>query len=244
MNKIKAIIVDDELKARENLRYLIKDYCPNLEIISEVSNVDDAIIAINKHTPNVVFLDIEMPQKNGFQLLAAFNKINFQVVFVTAYDTYAIKAFEVAALDYLLKPIDINRLKEVAQKIDTITVQESDKRLQLLKENKKVLKKIAIPYKRDYIILAINDIICIEADRMYSILYLKNKKKYVTAKSLSYYQSLLSENNQFIRTHRSWVINTNYDISYSKSKKTLLVEGFEIPISKSYKEEFEAIYLT
>lgn len=244
MNKIKAIIVDDELKARENLRYLIKDYCPNLEIISEVSNVDDAIIAINEHAPNVVFLDIEMPQKNGFQLLEAFNKINFQVVFVTAYDTYAIKAFEVAALDYLLKPIDINRLKEVAQKINTIIVQESDKRLQLLKENKKVLKKIAIPYKRDYIILAINDIICIEADRMYSILYLKNKKKYVTAKSLSYYQSLLSENNQFVRTHRSWVINTNYDISYSKSKKILLIEGFEIPISKSYKEGFEAIYLT
>ncbi len=242
-NKIQAIIIDDELSARENLRYLLKYHCPDIVVISEVSNVDNAIIDIKKYTPDVVFLDIEMPQKNGFQLLEAFSKINFQIVFITAYDSYAIKAFEVAALDYLLKPIDVNRLKEVNQKLRTVAL-ESNNRLQLLKENKKEITKIAIPYKSDYAILNIEDIICVEADRMYSILHLKNTKKYITAKKLSYYESLLTENNQFVRTHRSWLVNTNLNMSYSKKEKQVVVESFKVPVSKSYKERFEAIYIS
>lgn len=242
-SRIRSIIVDDELSARENLRYLLENNCSNIAVLSEVSNVDNAVIDIKKYMPDVVFLDIEMPQKNGFQLLEAFSDINFQIVFVTAYDTYAIKAFEVAALDYLLKPIDLDRLKEVEQKIKH-AVQNNGKRLQLLKENNKILKKIAIPYKSDYAILNIEDIICIEADRMYSILHLKNAKKYVTAKKLSHYESLLSENNQFVRTHRSWLVNTSLNMSYSKKEKQVVIESFKIPVSKSYKEQFEAIYVS
>ena len=100
MNKIQAVIVDDELNARENLRYLLNAFCKEVEIVSEVANVDEATVAINKHKPQLVFLDIEMPRKNGFQLLDEFSEIDFQIIFITAYDMYAIKAFEVAAIDY------------------------------------------------------------------------------------------------------------------------------------------------
>ncbi len=242
-NNFKALIIDDELSARDNLRYLLKNYCPSIEVISEASSVDNAVQEIKKHNPDVVFLDIEMPQKNGFQLLDAFDSIYFQIVFVTAYDTYAIKAFEIAALDYLLKPVDIERLKEVENKICN-TIQNAHERIQLLKANNIAVKKLAVPYKSDYAILNVEDIICVEADRMYSILHLKNAKKYVVAKKMRYYESLLSENNQFVRVHRSWLLNTNHNISYSKKEKLLIVEGFKIPVSKSYKEQFEAIYMS
>lgn len=241
--RITGIIIDDEQSARDNLSYLVNKYCLSITIVSETNNVDNAIVAIKKHEPDIVFLDIEMPKKNGFQLLEAFSEINFQVVFVTAYDKYAIKAFEVAALDYLLKPIDIDRLKEVEEKIKN-TIQSANNRLQLLKENTKFLNKIAVPYKSDYAILNIEDIICIEADRMYSIIYLKGAKKYITSKKLSYYENLLSENNRFTRVHRSWLLNTIHELSYSKKEKKVGVEGFEIPISKGYKEQFEAIYIS
>lgn len=241
--RITGIIIDDEQSARDNLSYLVNKYCLGITIVSEANNVDNAIVAIKKHEPDIVFLDIEMPQKNGFQLLEAFSEINFQVVFVTAYDKYAIKAFEVAALDYLLKPIDIDRLKEVGKKIKN-AIQSANNRLQLLKENTKFLNKIAVPYKSDYAILNIEDIICIEADRMYSIIYLKGAKKYITSKKLSYYENLLSENNRFTRVHRSWLLNTIHELSYSKKEKKVGIEGFEIPVSKGYKEQFEAIYIS
>lgn len=244
MSKISAVIVDDEQSARDNLRYLILNYCPYIQIVAEAENVDNALIEIETHQPDVVFLDIEMPRKNGFQLLNTFEtNVPFQVVFVTAYDKYAIKAFEVAALDYLLKPIDIDRLKEVAQKING-AIENSGHRLQLLKENTKVIRKIAVPYKSDYAILNITDIVCIGADRMYSIIHLKDGKKYITAKKLSYYENLLKGDNQFVRIHRSWLLNTTHNFTYSKKEKQVSVLQFIIPVSKGYKDHFEAIYIS
>ena len=138
LNKIPTIIVDDEINARENLRYLTATFCKNIEIIYEASNVNEAIIAIEKHDPKLVFLDIEMPQKNGFQLVDYFKKINFYIIFVTAYDKYAIRAFKVSALDYLLKPIDISDLKIAVKKARTnINNDDFKNRTQLLKENQK-----------------------------------------------------------------------------------------------------------
>lgn len=239
ISKITAIIVDDELSARENLRYLLKNYCPNITIASEASNVDNAIIEIKKHKPHLVFLDIEMPQKNGFQLLESFNPVNFQIVFVTAYDKYAIKAFQVAALDYLLKPIDIDRLKEVEQKINNVTHTNS-KRLQLLIDNKKQITKIAIPYKNDYVIINMEDIICIRADRMYSIIYTKKNKQYIAAKKLTYYENLFESVKNFMRLHRSWIVNTKYIETYSKREKHVVLNNkVSIPVSKTYKLCFE-----
>ncbi|PQJ72011.1 LytR/AlgR family response regulator transcription factor [Polaribacter butkevichii] len=246
MNTLNAIIIDDEVNARENLRYLITEFCKNISIISEAKNVDEGVLLIKEHQPQLVFLDIEMPQKNGFHLLEAFDEIDFQIIFVTAYDQYAIKAFQVAALDYLLKPIDIERLQNAVEKASNLIATGGvNNRFNLLKNNRQKVKKIAIPYKSDYVILDLKNIFCIEADRMYAILYTEKGKKYVAAKKLSYYENLLCEENEFLRIHRSWIINSNAIKMYSKKEKCIqLKNDIKIPVSKSYKEEFEAIFFT
>lgn len=242
MDTLDAIIIDDEINARENLRFLLTEFCKNVTIVSEAKNVDEAVIQIKKHQPQVIFLDIEMPQKNGFQLLEAFDIIDFQIIFVTAYDQYAIKAFEFAALDYLLKPIDIERLQKAVKKASTIAIKNIDK-LELLKSNRKKVTKIAIPYKSDYVIIDLTNILCIEADRMYSIIYTVDNKKYIASKKLSYYENLLSIDTGFVRVHRSWMIHTNTIKIYSKKDKTIQLENqFKVPLSKSYKEKFESIF--
>lgn len=244
MNKIKTIIVDDEINARENLRYLTQTFCKKIEIIYEASNVDSAIIAIEKYQPQLVFLDIEMPQKNGFQLINHFKKIKFYVIFVTAYDKYAIKAFKFSALDYLLKPIDIQELKDAVKKVTHHIEKDNLKqRLDLLKINKEKINKIAVPYKSDYVIIDVDTISCIKADRMYSTIHLTNKKKYTASKKLSFYEEMLTKQEDFIRVHRSWLINTKLIFIYSKKEKTIeLTDGSIIPLSKSYKEVFENLF--
>lgn len=241
---LKVILVDDELNARENLRYLLGDFCKQVSIVGEASNIDDAVKVIHKQQPDLVFLDIEMPQKNGFQLFNEIEDFDFQVIFITAYDQYAIKAFRVAAVDYLLKPVDVSLLQKAVAKAECQLQQNiSDERIQVLKENKKKFKKIAIPYKNDYAIIDINDIICIQADRMYAVIYTKNNKQYIASKKLNYYESLFKDDNFFIRVHRSWVVNTNHIYIYSKRDRQLkLINGEVIPVSKGYKTSFEELF--
>lgn len=243
-NKLKAIIVDDELNARENLRYLLGDFCKQITIEGEASNIDDAVKLIHKTQPKLVFLDIEMPQKNGFQLFDEFEEINFQVIFITAYDNYAIKAFQVAAIDYLLKPVDITLLQKAVTKAELQLVQKtSDARIQVLQENKKKFKKIAVPYKNDYAIIDINDVICIQADRMYSVIYTLNEKQFIASKKLNHYENLFKEEGFFVRVHRSWVVNTKHISVYSKREKQIeLTNKKVIPVSKGYKQSFETLF--
>lgn len=244
MESLKAVLVDDELNARENLRYLLNDFCKQVDIVGEASNVDDAVNVIQKNQPDLVFLDIEMPEKNGFQLFNEFKEVNFQVVFITAYDHYAIKAFQVAAIDYLLKPIDIELLQKAVKKVEeSLNFKKSNDRIQLLKENKKKLQKIAIPYKNDYVILNINAIICIQADRVYSIIQTIEGKQYVASKKLSYYENLFQDEGTMVRVHRSWMVNTEHIELYSKREKQIeLTTGELIPVSRGYKDSFETIF--
>lgn len=240
MNKIKAIVIDDELSARENLSYLLEHFCPEIILIDTCCSVDEGILSIDKNKPDVVFLDIEMPQKNGFQLLKNYNKIDFQIVFITAYDQYAIKAFEVSALDYLLKPIDIDRLLEVVVKLkEQLVISSFQERIAVFTKNNKKLSKISIPYKSDYVILNISDILYIEADRMYSHIYTLDGKRYTASKKLSYYEELFFENSRLQRVHRSWIANITYITIYSKLNRELNIGDKKIPVSKRYKEQIE-----
>jgi two-component system LytT family response regulator len=244
MIKIKALLVDDEFGARENLKYLLETFCKQIEVVATATNVDAAIVEINKHNPEVVFLDIEMPQKNGFHLLKSFLSINFQVIFVTAYDNFAVSAFEVSAIDYLLKPIDIKRLISAVEKVTkTLSNETSNERLKLLQENSKELTKIVIPHKNTNIIVNITDIICIEADRMYSIIYTIDHNSYVIAKKLNYYETLLCSGNDYIRTHRSWIVKVSFIQEYSKKlKKLKLKNQIEIPVGATHKEKIQTIF--
>lgn len=237
---MKAIIVDDELSARENLTYLIENFCSSITVIDVCSNVDTAVVSIKKQKPDVVFLDIEMPQKNGFQLLSEFSEVDFQVVFITAYDQYAIKAFEVSAIDYLLKPIDIDRLVESVDKIKSkLNLMGLQTRFDALSVNKKEISKISIPYKSDYVVVNVDEICYIEADRMYSNIYTSEGKKYTASKKLSYYEDLFTSIPKFKRIHRSWLVNLDMVTLYSKADKNVKICDKEIPVGKTYKEQTE-----
>jgi two-component system LytT family response regulator len=245
-NTLRAIIVDDELNAHENLRYLLLQYCPNVTIVGEAFHVDEAIILIEKTTPDLVFLDIEMPNKSGFELFNSFETVSFHTIFVTAYDKHAIRAFSVSAIDYLLKPIAIDLLKNAIEKV-TLKQEEQNfiERIKVFQENNSqvAIQKLSIPYKSDYIIINIEDVLYIEADRMYSIIHIKSdtpQKTYIYAKKLSYFEELLSTNENFCRTHRSWIVNLDYVVSYSKKDHLLsMLNTAQVSVSKSYKEIVE-----
>lgn len=242
-DNLTSIIVDDEINARENLRLLLQSYCPDIKIVGEAANVDDAIQLIQNKTPQLVFLDIEMPKKDGFQLVYAFKNMPFKIIFITAYDHYAIKAFQIAALDYLLKPIDIQLLKNAVKKAKQHEQLHSEnEKLRLLKINEKAITKIAIAYKNDYAIIAIHDILCIEADRMYTTVYTVSGKTYMASKPLQHYENLLV-NNSIIRVHRSWLVNLSHIDIYSKKDHSITLNtSKKIPLSKSFKTAFEMVF--
>lgn len=247
-NNLKAIIIDDEQSARDNLNYLIKKYCSKITVINEANQVDIAVEQIKNQQPDVVFLDIEMPKKNGFELFKHFDEVNFHVVFVTAYNHYAVKAFEVSAVDYLLKPIDIERLKEAEQK--ALKQTKLNQNFEILKENiqQPEIKNIAIPYKSDFAIIKVRDIMYIQASRAYSNILVFNtnnqtEKTYTYAKKLVYFEENLPKG-FFVRVHRSWVINLNYIKFYSKKESKITLENDQkVPLSNTYKQVFERLFL-
>ncbi|MEM6515008.1 MAG: response regulator [Bacteroidota bacterium] len=244
--KIRALIVDDEQSARDNMHYLVSRHCNTIDIVGEANDVNAAVEKIKLEQPDLVFLDIEMPRKNGFELFTYFETLTFHVIFVTAYNHFAVKAFEVSAVDYLLKPIDVNRLKEAENKV--IKQTRLNQNFEVLKDNiaSSELKHIAIPYKTDSVVVKLKSIICIKANRVYSELTVLNTDKqienrYTYAKKLVYFEMNLPPK-MFIRVHRSWIINLNFIASYSKKDQNITLKNHQqIPVSKSYKSAFEQL---
>lgn len=242
---IKAIIIDDEERARNTLSSLLLEYCKDVEVIDSLSNVPDGVIAINKHKLDVVFLDIEMPEYNGFELLSFFTEINFDIVFVTAYSQYAIRAFEVSATDYLLKPVDIDALQNAIEKIKHKQTNSSlQKRLELLKEtySNDEIKKIALPMSDGLLFIEVKDIILLEADGAYTTVFLKNGSKIVVSKKLKFFEDILSNRPQFFRPHRSHLININYIKKYVKGENQIIMDNqSNVSLSRDLKQSFESL---
>lgn len=236
-NYLKAVIVDDEERAIKALSTILSDFCKEITIVGTAKNVDEAIQVVNTTQPDVIFLDIEMPEKSGFALLNSIND-SIQVVFVTAYNQYAIRAFEVSAVDYLLKPIEIKRLLQTVKKLHNNLVSN---RLQInaVKENiqHESIQKLVLPHLNNYISIALNDIICMEANGMYTNIYYEKANKLVKktfSNALKVYEDYVVDCNNFMRVHRSWIIAKNKIESYNKSTKTILLENdITIPLSRS-----------
>lgn len=245
MNTINAIIIDDEERARNTLSSLLLSYCPEINVLATCANVPDGVLAINKHKPYVVFLDIEMPDYNGFELLGFFREIDFDIIFVTAYSEYAIKAFEISAVDYILKPIDIDQLKNSVEKLKQKKLHsQMQEQIELLKESYKGddIRKIALSMSNGLTFVEIADIILLEADGAYTTFYLKDGQKIVVSKKLKFYEDILSNRSFFFRTHRSYVINVNYIKKYSRSENAILMDNdFSVTISRDRKQEFETL---
>jgi len=240
---VTAIIIDDEAKGRLALREKLSTYCPQVQVLAEASNGKDALLLIALHQPKLIFLDIEMPHMNGFEMLNALPEKNFQVIFTTAYDQYAIRAIKYAAFDYLLKPIDIEELKNAVEKITSNKNHQTKKQAELLQENmqhpKKQLNKLAIPTLDGLLFFDIKDIIHLEANSNYTFINLLGKTKITASKTLKEFEELLP-GDIFFRTHHSHVINLNYIKRYIKGDggQIELQNGTYVDVSRRKKEEF------
>ena len=245
MTNIRAILIDDEERARNTLSSLLSSYCPEVNVLATCANVPDGVLVINRHKPDVVFLDIEMPDYNGFELLGFFREIDFDIVFVTAYSEYAIKAFEISAVDYILKPIDIDQLKNSVEKLKQKKMHsQMQEQIELLKESYKGddIRKIALSMSNGLTFVEIADIVLLEADGAYTTFYLRDGQKIVVSKKLKFYEDILSNRPFFFRTHRSYFINVNYIKKYSRSENAILMDNdFSITISRDRKQEFETL---
>jgi two-component system, LytTR family, response regulator len=238
-----VIIIDDEAKGRMALREKLTTYCPQIKIVAEADNGQDALILIEKHKPQLIFLDIEMPRMNGFEMLNKVQDKNFHIIFTTAYDQYAIKAIKYAAFDYLLKPIDIEELITAISKVALTENNQTKKQVEVLQQNmqqqKKQLNKLAIATLDGLMFYDINDIVHLEANSNYTYIYLVNKTKITASKTLKEFEELLPDD-IFFRTHHSHLINLNYIKRYIKGDggQIELQNGTYVDVSRRKKEAF------
>lgn len=220
----KAIIIDDELMARELLKGMLHTFCPQIEVVDLCENLPSGVKSIHKHKPNLVFLDIEMPGYSGLDLLDFFNEeeVNFSVIFVTAYNQYAIQAFKLSAVDYLLKPIESDDLTTAVQLFEKH--QKAQNNFQILKDNlNSNIKKIALNTSNSIQFVNLDDILFFKADGSYTHVFLKENKNILTSKNLKYFEDTLIQNSNFVRCHKSFIVNTNYISEYVKSDGGYLV---------------------
>lgn len=247
MKSITCIIVDDEKSARNVLSNLLEMNFPEIKILAKCKNVTEAVEQIKEHNPDLVFLDVQMPNYAGYELVNFFTEINFEIIFVTAYDRYAIKAFELSAIDYLVKPVNKIRLLESIDKLK-LKLDREDKihdYLNLLDSIKKDdFETIILPELGNRRLIKLVNIIAVEASGAYSIIHLKEDKNITISKNLTYFENLLPENHLFFRIHRGWIVNLNSITSYNKSKNELVHEGGLITsISRRKITEFESIFI-
>ena len=238
---IKAIIVDDEPNCCEILTTLLERYCPQVKVADICYSGKAALSSIIEMSPDIVFLDIEMPHMNGFQLLEKLQTIDFKLIFTTSYDQYAIKAIRFSALDYLLKPIDRQELqdavKKAMQSLNQPMPQQLEVLMQKLNKNGNGGQKIALPTMEGLLMVPVENIISCASERNYSTLYLKEKKKLVISKPLKEMEELL-EDHSFLRVHHSHLINLKEVSKFIKGEGGYLVmsDGSNVDVSRSKKE--------
>ncbi|HET8804547.1 MAG TPA: LytTR family DNA-binding domain-containing protein [Aequorivita sp.] len=242
--KLNAIIVEDEETSREILRNYLAKYCPTIVLKGEASNVEDALVLIQNNNLDVVFLDVEMPYGNAFDLLDKVGDRQFETVFVTAYNHYAIDALNAHAAYYLLKPISIDKLIEAVEYVQEIKQKENSLQNSILKPlQTQVVGKITIPLQNGFEVLQMEDILYCQADDNYTQIHLKIGKRLVS-KTLKYFEDSLSENG-FARVHKSYLVNVNEIKEYKKGKggSVVLSSGKEIMVSPTRKQHLLAYFV-
>ncbi|HTB05795.1 MAG TPA: LytTR family DNA-binding domain-containing protein [Bacteroidia bacterium] len=244
---LNAIIVDDEVSGAGALNLLIGKYCPEVKVLAVVHSANEAEKKINALSPNLVFLDVEMPHADGFQLLKRFKELNFDVIFTTAYNEYALKAIKHNALDYLLKPIDIDELKAAVKKCEEkqskgqTDFSKVQNLLTSLAQTQKV-QKLPIPTPEEIVYVDIDDIVRCEADSNYTSIFLKDKRKITSSKTLKDYEQMLSDH-PFFRIHKTHLINLSCVARYIKGDGGYVVmqDGVSLEVSRQKKAELLAV---
>lgn len=245
---ITAIIVDDEQKSVSTLQKIVKDYCNNVQIIGTADNIVCAQSLINSLKPQLVFLDVEIPYGNGFDLLNALDEINFEVIFITAYNQYAITAFKYASIDYLLKPVNITQLQDAILRAEKrITEKTNAQNYVLLKQNLQVEnaneQRIILTDNSEQHLIKINDISYCIADGSYTFIHLANNKRYHASKNLKEFEDMLPSA-FFFRIHYGHIVNTKHISKLQKGRtgSVIMQDGKELEIAARRKNDFMAIF--
>lgn len=242
---MKVIIIDDENKARRLISTLLSENCPEITLQLEADDLETGVALIKEHQPDIVFLDIEMPKHSGLQIVDFFepNEINFQIIFVTAYNDYAIQAFKLSAVDYILKPVDISELKSAIEKAKrNIESKSINNRLDDLKRvfQQLSLNKMVLEVPKGILFVSHDDIILFEADGMYTKVYMKNNESQLICKPMKHFVDQLQYKPIFYKPHRSFLVNLKYikELSKKDGFHLIMENNKTIPIAKEKKDEF------
>lgn len=245
---IRCVLIDDENNSLEMMEWLIKTYCPQVTIEAMCNTSEKGIEAINKFKPDVVFLDIEMPHMNGFDMLEQFDKLSFDVVFCTAYDQFAIKAFKYSALNYLLKPVDPADLQETFRRLEEKKSSPSKEQIELLLQNireniKPAVQRIALTTGDGMIFVPVENILYCEAESNYTSVVLSDGKKILVSKVLKDIDETLSGSG-FYRIHNSFLINLNHIKKYVRGDGGYVImdNDVTVSISRSRRQEFMELF--
>lgn len=241
---LRAILIDDEPECLRSLAHDLAQYCPGVEIVAQCDSGKDAIKEIHALDPDVVFLDIDMPYINGFDLLEMVPDVDFEVIFTTAYDQYAIQAFRISAVDYLLKPIDADALKDAVEKVRILrekgdTSKQIGFLIQQLKDlENNTVRKVALPTFDGLEFIQMDDILYCQSDGAYSHVFFRDGSKMYISKTLRYLEDALC-NFHFFRVHNSYIVNLNHVKKYTKTDGGLLImsNGEKVRVSRSKKDE-------
>lgn len=243
--KITTIIIDDEDKARRGLRKLLETFCVEVEIIGEASNISDAKKLIDELNPDLLFLDVQMPNGNGFNLLKQFNEPPFDVIFVTGFEVFAISAIKFSALDYLLKPIEVNLLIDAVNKAIENKIKKNDKTSQFINllnitSSNQLDKRIVVHQNDKVVLVKVDAIKYIESDDRYSHIHTIGGEKYTVTKTLKEFEEFFIGNDVFIRISKNYIININQVKDYSKGEPCFikLFDDSSFEISRRKKQEF------
>lgn len=236
---MKALIIDDEQDSREVIRAILEEYCPQVEVVGEASNPEEAYKLISSLKPDLLFLDIQMQPETGLDLLQKFDTYPFEVIFITAWNKYAIDAIKHHALDYLLKPLDIDDLiNAVAKAEEEVNKKTDNSRLKQMVSN---INLIGITMSDGIEFISVDEIIRCEANGFYTWFMIHNSKKVLATKNLKKFEMQLRQHNFFCRVHSSHLININFLKKYYKGESYLLMQdGSKVPVSRTYKNVFVA----
>lgn len=246
MQAIKTLIIDDEFQSRNFLNKMLEQYFPEISVVGQASTVEEGLQGIKEYNPNIVFLDIKMKGETGFDLLNRLPVINFALIFTTAFNQYAIKAFRFNAIDYLLKPIvtdelieAVNKVKQRAVPAQSASKEQVEQLYQDIKNPKKIHDKIAIPTGEGFIVIPVNEIVYCHASSNYTEFYLTDKKCILSSYTLKQYDEILTSQS-FFRTHRSYLINLAHVKMYRRGEggEIVMSNGHEIELSRTHKDEF------
>ena len=243
---IRSVIIDDEQPARDSLKNYLNEFCPEVEIIAMADSVETGLEVIRKLAPKLVFLDIEMLDGNGFDLLRQLESINFKIIFVTAFTDYAINAIKFHAVDYLVKPVNITELKNAVEKVSEeleqhIFSQNLEELKKYLHNPEEKVRKIVIPDVKGFVVIELQQILFCEADGYCTNFILTDGRKITSSRNLKYYEEMMTDLN-FLRVHHSFLINVRYIMSYLHEGTIILKGNKNVPLGNSYKKKFMEIF--